>query len=67
MARVKFIEDYDYKPTAQVTVAYLAGWSGTVKRDCADKAVAAKKAELLDAKASDGDLVDDENSEPREA
>lgn len=52
MARVRFTEDFDYKPTAQITVAYLAGWSGTVKRDCAKKAVAANKAELRDVKPS---------------
>jgi len=67
MARVRFTEDFDYKPTSQVTVGYLADWSGTVKRDCADKAIAAKKAELLDAKAIDDDTADDENTEPREA
>ena len=67
MARVRFTEDFDYKPTSQVTVGYLADWSGTVKRDCADKAIAAKKAELLDAKATDNDAADDENTEPREA
>ncbi len=67
MARVRFTEDFDYKPTPQVTVAYLAGWSGTVKRDCADKAITAKKAEPLDAKATDDYAADDENTEPREA
>lgn len=67
MARVRFTENFDYKPTSQVTVGYLAGWSGTVKRDCADKAIAAKKAEPLDAKATDDDAADDENTEPREA
>jgi hypothetical protein len=67
MARVRFIDDFDYKPTSRVTVGYLAGWSGTVKRDCADQAVAAKKAERLDAKTSDDSAADDENSEPREA
>lgn len=45
MARVKFIQDFDYKPTAQMTTGYLAGWEGTVKRDCAEQAIAAGKAE----------------------
>ncbi|WP_421367011.1 hypothetical protein [Agrobacterium tumefaciens] len=44
MARVKFTEDFDYKPTSQSTTGYRAGWEGTVKRDCAVKAVAAGKA-----------------------
>ncbi|UXS49279.1 hypothetical protein [Agrobacterium tumefaciens] len=45
MARVRFTQDFDYKPTPQVTIAYEAGWEGTVKRECADQAVAAGKAE----------------------
>jgi hypothetical protein len=44
MARVKFTKDFDYKPTSQSTTAYLAGWEGTVKRECADQAIAAGKA-----------------------
>ncbi|WLR94242.1 hypothetical protein [Shinella zoogloeoides] len=63
MARVKFIEDFDYKPTAQVTVAYLAGWSGTVKHDCAEKAVAADKAVFLDGKSKRDVTVDRQASD----
>lgn len=63
MARVKFIEDFDYKPTAQVTIAYPAGWSGTVKRDCAEKAVAADKAVFLDGKSTRDGAVDGEASD----
>ncbi|MGV1913857.1 hypothetical protein [Agrobacterium vitis] len=44
MARVKFIQDFDYKPTRQSTIGYLAGWEGTVKRECAKQATAAGKA-----------------------
>lgn len=44
MARVKFTDDFDYKPTLQSTIGYRAGWEGTVKRDCALKAVAAGRA-----------------------
>jgi hypothetical protein len=44
MANVRFLADYDYKPTPSRTVAYKAGWSGTVKRECADRAVALGKA-----------------------
>ena len=64
MARVRFTADFDYKPTARTTTGYKAGWSGTVKRDCADRAVAAGKAELLDAKPPTEDPVSDENSQP---
>jgi len=51
MARVRFTEDYDYKPTAQTTVGYEAGMELTVKQDCADKAVKAGKAVRLDKPA----------------
>ncbi|KAB0538471.1 hypothetical protein HNQ68_002297 [Pseudochrobactrum saccharolyticum] len=48
MARVRFTEDYDYKPTKQTTVAYKAGIEMTVKQECADRAIAAGKAVSLD-------------------
>ncbi len=47
MAHVRFIENFDYRvPGAggAATTAYPAGWVGTVKLDCANKAIAAKKA-----------------------
>ncbi|MDP9561424.1 UNVERIFIED_ORG: hypothetical protein J2740_002631 [Rhizobium nepotum] len=45
MAHVRFTADFDYRtPVFGVTIAYKAGWSGTVKQDCATKAVAQKKA-----------------------
>lgn len=44
MARIRFTEDFDYKPTAQITVAYLAGMEMTVRRECAEQAIAAGKA-----------------------
>lgn len=44
MASVRFIADFDYKPVRAVTVGYKAGWEGTVKKDCAVKAVAAGAA-----------------------
>ena len=57
MARVKFTEDFDYKPTRQSTVAYKAGMELTVKQECADLAVAAGKAQLLDKpKKADADV-----------
>jgi hypothetical protein len=49
MARVRFLADHDYRPTRRVTIAYKAGFVGTVKRDCADQAVALGKAVDLDA------------------
>ena len=53
MARVRFTGDFDYKPTPQSTTAYKAGWSGTVKRDCHDKAIAAGKAVSLEKRSDE--------------
>lgn len=48
--KVRFTSAYDYTPSRkhQVTIAYPAGWRGTVKRECGDAAIAAGKAERLD-------------------
>ena len=61
MARVKFTEDFDYKPTARITIGYLAGMEMTVKRECAEQAIAARKAirvkrvaEVRDGEAKSG-------------
>lgn len=59
MAKVLFTHDFDYKPKPQVTIGYRAGMKKTVKRDCADRAVAAGKAVSIDRtipkEVSDGD------------
>ncbi len=46
MAHVRFTEDFDYRipDTRATTTAYKAGMTCTVKKDCADKAIAAGKA-----------------------
>lgn len=44
MARVRFLEDFDFRPTGNSLVAYLAGMEETVKRKCADEAIAQGKA-----------------------
>lgn len=44
MAKVKFTADFDYKPTPQIIVGYVAGMEDTVRRECADQAIAAGKA-----------------------
>lgn len=43
---VRFLKDFDYRPSGAfgVTVAYRAGQSYTVKRECAERAIAAKAA-----------------------
>jgi hypothetical protein len=45
--RVRFTENFDYKPTARTTIGYLAGMEETVKRECGEQAIAAKKAVLV--------------------
>lgn len=57
--RVRFIQDYDYKPVPQVTVAYRAGMVKTVKRECGRRAIDAGKAVELKAK---GDLDGNQGS-----
>ncbi len=48
MARVRFVSDHDYKPTAMSTIAYKAGMELTVKRECAEEAIAKGKAVEVD-------------------
>ncbi|OKP79645.1 hypothetical protein BTE77_05945 [Ensifer adhaerens] len=58
--RVRFTADFDYRPTPQVTVGYLAGMELTVKRECAERAIAAGKAVKVSAnrrEATDGEQV----------
>lgn len=59
MARVEFIDDYDYRPSIaqRSLVAYKAGYIGTVRRECCDRAVAAGKAKEL---PQEGKPADDE-------
>jgi len=45
--RIRFLADYDYKPTPGTTIAYKAGWSGLVRKECADRAVELGKAERV--------------------
>lgn len=49
MTTVKFTENYDYRPSMQpmVMVAYKAGMTRTVTRECAEAAVAAGKAQQV--------------------
>ena len=45
MPRVKFVADFDWKPTPAVTIAFKAGWTGLVTTPCAELAVAKGRAE----------------------
>lgn len=49
MARVRFFKDFDYRPTGNSLTAYIAGMEETVKRECADQAIAEGKAVELPA------------------
>jgi len=46
--RVRFVEDFDYKPHPMVTIGYRAGMELSVKRDCALQAIIKKKAVAVD-------------------
>lgn len=59
MAKVRFLQDFDWRPAPGVILAYRAGCEMTVTRRCAERAVAAGKAVKVRAKrkqeeASDG-------------
>lgn len=47
MVWVKFIQDYDFKPKQQMTIAYRAGDEVNVTRVCSARAIALGKAVLL--------------------
>lgn len=49
MTKVRFTKDFDFKPSDQSTVAYKAGWTGTVTQACAKAAEAAKVGEIIEA------------------
>lgn len=59
--KVRFTADFDYTPSlrSKVTIAYKARWSGTVKRECGEAAIAAGKAVSLEAPPSTEDASDD--------
>lgn len=49
--RVRFLEDYIFTPDEdrRTSVKYRAGWTGTVRSQCGEKAVAAGKAVAIPA------------------
>ncbi len=61
MARVRFTDDFDYRPTDNLIVAYKASPTElTVRRECAVLAVAAGAAVDLDAVTA----ADDDDQRP---
>lgn len=52
MMRVRFLSNHDFRPPerkGRVTIAYKAGWEGTVRRCCGEPAVEMGKAVPLPA------------------
>ena len=49
MANVTFTANFDYKPNRNTVIAYKSGWTGAVRRECANQAIAAGKAYELKA------------------
>lgn len=49
MAQVRFVADYTFTPDEdrRTSKKYKAGWAGLVRRQCADKAIAAKAAVVV--------------------
>lgn len=47
MPRVRFTEDFDWRPRPGVILAFPAGWEGPVTRRCAERATAQRKAERV--------------------
>jgi hypothetical protein len=60
MARVRFTQDFDYRPKANVVISYKADNSYTVRREAADQAIAAGAA------SEEGALSRDEARAARE-
>lgn len=48
MPRVRFLADFDFKPSSQVTMAYRRGEEKLVTTPCAEAAIGKGKAELID-------------------
>jgi hypothetical protein len=45
--RVRFTADFDYKPTPQSTIAYRAGQTAFVRKECAERAIKLGRAVAL--------------------
>lgn len=59
--RVRFLRPYDYHPSIVTrgvpTIAYRAGWQGTVKRECGEAAIKAGAAEEIVEPAPDAEAT----------
>lgn len=66
MAWVRFKADFDYQPTPRTTIAYLTGMEVSVRRECADLAVAAGAAEVIPTPARSEAAIDPVEPTPSE-
>lgn len=62
---VRFSRPYDYTPSRErrVTIAYPAGFSGSVRRECGAAAVAAGAAVEIDTPKREPDAPSDTDAE----
>jgi hypothetical protein len=62
--RVRFTANYDHRWPSRAMTMFKAGWSGTVKREVADAAIAKGKATALRRPAKQaGDAAASENAD----
>ncbi len=50
--KVHFAQDYDHRWPSRAVTAFKAGWSGTVKREVGEAAIAKGKATRIDNRGS---------------
>jgi hypothetical protein len=60
MAHVRFSQDFDWSPRLHVVIAYKAGESYVVRRECADEAIAAGAAKEVEPQRRGGPHADDD-------
>ena len=62
MAKITFTRDCDYNHNRQVTTAFKAGWSGTVKRDIQKWAIEKGYGFEPIGELADGDVLSDDSA-----
>lgn len=61
--KVRFREDFDYRPTPACTIAYKAGMVETVKRACGEDAVAQGKAVEIMPRGRKAKMAEEEQAD----
>ncbi len=62
MAKITFTRDCDYRHNRQVTTAFKAGWSGTVKREIQKWAIEKGYGFEPIGELANGDVLSDDSS-----